>query len=219
MSESRTSTARGDLFVISAPSGTGKNTLIREVIETIGSDGSLVYSVSYTTRSPRQGEVEGVNYHFVSRVIFEKMIADDAFLEFAEYNGNLYGTAKRTVLPPLEAGVDVILEIEVQGAELLLQRYPNGHAIFLLPPDFGVLQERLLHRGIDDPESMSQRLEVARSEIECYGLYQYAIINDDLRRASQALAAIIQDKRQRVARQKARISDILRGFRGSAPGS
>jgi len=203
----------GELFIVSAPSGTGKNTLIRTVIESLGSDGSLVYSVSYTTRSPRKGERDGVNYHFVDRKSFEKMAKSQGFLEWAEYNGNLYGTAVEEVLPRLESGVDVILEIEVQGAEKLLERLPEAHAVFLLPPNREALVDRIVKRGLDDTEAIARRLAVARSEIECYGSYHYAIINDDLKRASQALAAIILDKRHRVARQEGRIAEVLAGFR------
>ncbi|MEJ2086700.1 MAG: guanylate kinase [Acidobacteriota bacterium] len=206
-------TQTGELFIVSAPSGTGKNTLIRHAIENVGSDGSLAYSVSYTTRAPRKGERDGVNYHFVDRPVFEKMVEAQGFLEWAEYNGNLYGTAVEEVLPRLEAGVDVILEIEVQGAEKLLKRCPEGHAIFLLPPSREALENRIVNRGLDDKVNIARRLAVARTEIECYGSYHYVIINDDLKRASQALAAIILDKRHRVARQEGRIAEVLAGFR------
>jgi guanylate kinase len=208
----RTSTG-GDLFIVSAPSGTGKNTLIREVLEVFGEGGGLVYSVSYTTRSPREGEVDGENYHFVDREVFDKMVGDGAFLEWAEYNQNRYGTAASEVLPRLEAGIDVILEIEVRGTEKLLERCPDGHAIFLLPPSYEALHRRIVNRGLDAPEDIAQRLSVAQWEIECYGLYHYVIINDNLKRASQALAAIILEKRHRVARQKGRIKEVLQGFR------
>ena len=209
----RSSRQRGDLFIVSAPSGTGKNTLIRSVLESLGSDGSLVYSVSYTTRAPRKGERDGVNYHFVDRLAFENMVEEQGFLEWAEYNGNLYGTAAEEVLPRLGSGVDVILEIEVQGAAKLLKRVPEAHAVFLLPPSREALENRIVNRALDDTATIARRLAVARSEIECYGSYHYAIINDDLKRASQALAAIILDKRNRVARQEGRIAEVLAGFR------
>ena len=205
--------ASGDLFILSAPSGTGKNTLIRQVFRLLGDDGRLAYSVSYTTRSPRKGEEDGVNYHFVDREAFDRMVDEDAFLEWAQYGGHHYGTAASEVLPRLERGTDVILEIEVQGAMMLLARCPEAHAIFLLPPDFSELKSRIVRRGLDDSAAIAARLEVARLEMERYGSYHYAIINDDLKRASQALAAIILDKRHRVARQEDRIASILEDFR------
>jgi guanylate kinase len=216
VTESHRPSIKGDLFIVSAPSGTGKNTLIREVFGILGEASGLIYSVSYTTRAPRDGEVDGENYHFVDQEIFERMIADGAFLEWAEYNKNYYGTAAAEVLPRLESGTDVILEIEVRGTEKLLERCPQGNAIFLLPPSYEALRRRIDNRGIDDPESIAERLTVAKWEIEYYGLYHYVIINDDLKRASQALAAIILEKRHRVARQEGRIEEVLRGFRKSA---
>lgn len=205
----------GGLFIVSAPSGTGKNTVIKEVLEEFGDRGGLEYSVSYTTREPREEETDGVNYHFVDEQLFQEMIDSGAFLEWAEYNGNHYGTAAAEVLPRRESGIDVVLEIEVRGAEQLLERCPDGHAILLLPPSFETLRDRIVNRGQDGPEAISQRLSVAKWEIECYGLYHYVIINDDLKRASQALAAIILEKRHSVARQKRRIQKVLEGFRGS----
>lgn len=207
------SRSKGDLFILSAPSGTGKNTLIREVFRSLGDDGSLVYSVSYTTRVPRSGEQDGVNYHFVDREVFDTMVTRGAFLEWAEYNGHSYGTAASEVLPRLEKGIDVILEIEVEGAMKLLARCPDAQAIFLMPPDYSELKSRIIRRGLDDPEAIAARLDVARSEMERYGSYHYVIINDDLKRASQALAAIILDKRHRVARQEERIASVLADFR------
>ncbi len=215
MTESNRIDTSGALFIVSAPSGTGKNTVIKQVIEDLGDSGRLEYSVSYTTREPREGEVDGVNYHFVDERQFQEMIDSSAFLEWAEYNGNYYGTAAAEVLPRRESGIDVILEIEVRGTEMLLERCPDGHAILLLPPSYESLKDRLVNRGSDKPEAISQRLSVAKWEIECYGLYQYVIINDDLKRASQALAAIILEKRHSVARQERRIQKVLEGFRGS----
>lgn len=205
----------GSLFIVSAPSGTGKNTLIKQVLEEFGDSGDLEYSVSYTTREPREGELDGVNYHFVDERLFKEMIDGGAFLEWAEYNGNYYGTAAAEVDPRREAGIDVILEIEVRGTEKLLERCPDGHAILLLPPTYTALRNRIVKRGLDKPEAIAQRLAVAKWEIECYGLYHYVIINDDLKRASQALAAIILEKRHSVARQERRIQRVLEGFRDS----
>ena len=204
---------RGEMFIVAAPSGTGKNTLIRRVMEQL--DG-LEHSVSHTTRQARTGEVDGRDYHFVDRESFEGMIADDEFLEWAEYNGNLYGTSIEEIESRVERGADVLLDIEVVGTERLLGRCPEAHAIFVLPPSYRVLESRLTDRGLDEPIAMARRLELSLWEIERYGMFHYAIINDDLDRASQALAAIILEKRQRVARQERYVQAILEDFRESS---
>ena len=204
---------RGDLFVLSAPSGTGKTTLIHAMRR--GGTGSLadvVFSVSHTTRAPRRGEVAGADYHFVDRAAFQQMIAADRFLEHAEYNQNYYGTTKDEVLPRLERGIDVILEIEVQGAEQVLRRYPDGVGIFVLPPSFAALRERLVLRSHDGTDAVHRRLELSFSEIKRYGAYDYAIINDDATRASEALAAIILARRHRRERMEERAAAVLRDF-------
>lgn len=204
---------RGDLFILSAPSGTGKTTLIHAMLR--GGTGALkdlAFSVSHTTREPRRGEVDGTDYHFVDRAAFERMIAEGRFLEHAEYNRNLYGTSWGEVRPRLERGEDVILEIEVQGAEQVLQRYPEAVSIFVLPPGFEALRHRLSQRGLDGAEAMRRRLAVSYSEIRCYSLYDYAIINDDAARASEALAAIILARRHRRQRMEERAEAVLSDF-------
>jgi len=207
---------RGEIFILSSPSGTGKNTLIRRVLTDL--DG-LEHSISHTTRPARQGEIDGTDYHFVDRPTFEAMIETDAFLEWAEYNGNYYGTSSAQIESRLERGADVILDIEIQGTVHLLKRRPEAHAVFLLPPSYEELRQRIVQRGLDGPDAVAQRLEVSLWEIERYGLYHYAIINDDLERASQALAAIILDKRHRVARQEESVKQVLADFRRfSEPG-
>lgn len=204
---------RGDLFILSAPSGTGKTTLIHSMVRGgVGNLADLFFSVSHTTRQPRRGEVDGTDYHFVDRAIFERMIAEDRFVEHAEYNHNLYGTSRSEVEPRLERGEDVILEIEVQGAEQVLRRYPQAVSIFVLPPGFQALRERLVQRGLDGEETVRRRLSVSYSEIRCYGLYDYAIINDDAKRASEALAAIILARRHRRERMEERAKSVLRDF-------
>ena len=157
--------------------------------------------------------MDGIDYHFIGRDSFEEMIAADEFLEWAEYNGNLYGTSVREIESRVERGADVLLDIEVVGTERLLERCPEAHAIFVLPPSYRVLKTRLTDRGLDEPVAMASRLELSLWEIERYGLFHYAIINDDLDRASQALAAIILEKRQRVARQEQYVQTILEDFR------
>ena len=139
--------ARGEMFIIAAPSGTGKDTLIREVMSSLD---NLEHSVSHTTRKARHGEIEGQDYHFVDRQTFEVMIAEDAFLEWAEYNNHLYGTSAHEVSPRLDRGIDLLLDIEIVGTANLLQRCPEAHAIFVLPPSYRALEQRLTERGLDD---------------------------------------------------------------------
>jgi len=203
----------GQLFVISAPSGTGKNTLIRALLETdLKGFGKLVHSVSHTTRRPRKGEVDGRDYHFIDRPEFEEMIAGDRFLEWAEVYGDYKGTSVDEVDPRLEDGIDVILDIDVQGALQLFERRPAATGIFVLPPSREEMERRIRTRGLDGPEQISRRLSLSRWEIERYGAYDYAIINDDLARASEALAAIILDRRHRRERMEGQIQGILGGF-------
>jgi guanylate kinase len=205
--------SRGDLFILSAPSGTGKTTLIHAMLR--GGTGSLrdlVFSVSHTTRPPRRGEVEGTDYHFVDHDSFQEMIAADRFLEWAEYNQNFYGTSWDEVVPRLEKGVDVIMDIDVQGAERVLQRYPDAIGIFVMPPSFAALRERLEGRSLDAPEAIRRRLALSFWEIKRYKLYHYAIINDDAAWASEALAAIILARRHRRERMEDRAEGVLRNF-------
>jgi guanylate kinase len=204
---------RGELFILSAPSGTGKTTLIRSMMRGgTGTLGGLVFSVSHTTRPPRRGEVDGVDYHFVDRPTFEAMVQAGRFLESAEYNGNLYGTSFDEVLPRLAGGVDVILDIDVQGAERVMQQHPEAVGIFVMPPSFGELRDRLSARSLDGAEERRRRLAVSLCEIKCYKLYQHVIINDDAARASEALAAVILARRHRRDRMEARAEEILRDF-------
>ena len=205
-----TSMARGEMFILTAPSGTGKDTLIGRVMSSLD---DLEHSVSHTTRRAREGEVDGRDYHFVDRQTFEAMIGEDAFLEWAEYNHNLYGTSAHEVESRLDRGVDVLLDSEVVGTERLLERCPEAHAIVILPPSYGALEKRLTERGLDGATAVNERLALSLWEIERYGLYHYAIINDDLDRASQALAAIILEKRHRVARQEKSVQTVLKDFR------
>ena len=203
----------GQLFVISAPSGTGKNTLIQTLLKTdLKGFGKLVHSVSHTTRAPRKGEVDGRDYHFVSRSEFEEMIEQDRFLEWAEVYGDYKGTASDEVDPRLQDGIDVILDIDVQGALQLFERRSDATGIFILPPSREEMERRIRTRGLDGPEQISRRLSLSRWEIERYEAYDYAIINDDLERASEALAGIILDRRHRRDRMDDRIRGILEGF-------
>lgn len=204
---------RGEMFILSAPSGTGKTTLIRSVMAGPLADlPDLAYSVSHTTRPPRKGEVDGRDYHFVDRGTFRRMIDEDRFLEWAEVHQELKGTSTDAVLPRLERGIDVILDIDVQGAEQVLSRCPEACGIFILPPSYTDLERRIRGRGLDEDEQIERRLAVSRWEIERYELYRYVIINDDLTRASTALAAIVLDKRNQLERQREKVQEILRDF-------
>jgi len=211
----------GELFILSAPSGAGKTTLIQSLM-TVGESFAwfdVAFSVSHTTRQPRPGEIEGKDYHFVDAAMFEEMIAGGAFLEWAKVHGNFYGTARQEVFPRLEKGVDVLLDIDVQGAEQVLTQYPQAHGIFIMPPSYEDLERRLYRRGQDDEQAIARRLAAAVWEVKRYDRYHYVIVNDDARRASEVLAAIILDKRHRRNRMQARVQEILRDFqdRGSIP--
>lgn len=208
---------RGELFILSAPSGSGKTTLIDALLRGgHGADGRLAFSVSHTTRGPRQGEREGEDYFFVDRPTFEAMAAAGRFLEWAEVYGNLYGTSADEVLGRLDQGVDVLLDIDVQGAESLLKRFPAAHGIFILPPSYAALVARLSQRGLDEAPAIARRLAVSLSEIERYERYGYVIVNDDADRACEALAAIILEKRQRLERMGERVAAVLADFKAAA---
>ncbi|MDH3746130.1 MAG: guanylate kinase [Acidobacteriota bacterium] len=206
---------RGTLFVLSAPSGTGKTTLIRSMMEGgLSSFGGLVFSVSHTTRKARVGEVDGRDYHFVDHPTFERMIEENKFLEWAEVHNQYKGTSYEEVLPRLEKGIDVLVDIDVQGGEQVLRRYPDSVSIFIMPPSYRDLESRLIQRGLDDPDEIRRRLDVSHSEIERYRLYQYVIVNDDLERASHVLAAIILERRHRLDRMDETVSRVLGAFPG-----
>lgn len=211
---------RGELFILSAPSGAGKTTLIQSLLNGgFARFGGIEFSVSHTTRPPRQGEVDGVDYHFIDHATFLDMISADRFLEWAQVHDNYYGTSRDEVIPRLERGVDVLLDIDVQGAEQVLARMPEAHSIFVMPPSFEALKQRLHGRALDDEERIARRLAVSLSEVERYERYGYVIINDDASRASEALAAIILEKRHRRERMLSRIQEILKDFqdRGNNP--
>jgi guanylate kinase len=211
---------RGELFILSAPSGTGKTTLVRSLLGggLAGCEG-LAFSVSHTTRRPRSGEVDGRDYHFVAAETFQAMIASDLFLEWAEVHNNYYGTSWAEVTPRLERGTDVLMDIDVQGAERVLARYPEAHSIFIVPPSYEALERRLAQRGLDDPQAIARRLAVAQWEMRRYDRYKYVIINDDALRASEVLSAIILEKRYRQEHMRGRVQEILKDFqeRGNPP--
>jgi len=206
--------AKGELFLLSAPSGAGKTTMIRGLLGDLDATGRLRFSISHTTRAPRMGEVDGRDYHFVSADAFRRMIADDLFLEWAEVHGNYYGTSAAAVLPLLDEGIDVIVDVDVQGAERLMREFPDAHSIFVLPPSYGSLVERLQGRGLDDPDQIARRLAVSLWEIRRYDSYRYVIVNDDAQRAVDALKAIILEKRVRRRRMEPTIGRVLSDFEG-----
>ncbi|HEY0513286.1 MAG TPA: guanylate kinase [Thermoanaerobaculia bacterium] len=203
----------GELFILSAPSGAGKTTLIQNLMTGRFSDlEGLAFSVSHTTRKPRQGESGGRDYHFVDHATFLGMIEADAFLEWAKVHDNYYGTAREEVFPRLASGVDVLLDIDVQGAEQVVLRCPDAHSIFVLPPSYEDLERRLRRRALDDDPTIARRLDVSLGEVKRYDQYHYVIVNDDARRASDALAAIILEKRHRRERMQSQVLEILRDF-------
>ena len=211
---------RGELFILSAPSGAGKTTLIQGLLSRgLAGFGGIAFSVSHTTRRPRQGEVDGRDYHFIDHATFLQMIANDRFLEWAQVHDNYYGTSRDEVEPRLEQGLDVLLDIDVQGAEQVMARLPEAHGIFVLPPSYEVLEGRLHRRASDGAEQISRRMAVSLSEVMHYDRYRYVIINEDASRASEALAAIILEKRHRQERMLSRIQEILKDFqdRGTTP--
>ncbi|MDX1643114.1 MAG: guanylate kinase [Thermoanaerobaculia bacterium] len=214
------SPSRGELFILSAPSGAGKTTLIQRLLDSDDPDlDGIEFSVSYTTRRAREGERDGVDYHFVDTDRFQEMIADDEFLEWAEVHNNYYGTARREVEPRLEAGADVILDIDVQGAERVLHQRPDAHSIFIIPPSFRALEERLRRRGLDGEREIARRLAVSLWEIKRYDQYDYVIINDDADRASRVLAAVFLAQRHRRERVQPVIAELLEGFRRAGEAS
>jgi guanylate kinase len=208
---------RGELFILSAPSGTGKTTLIRSLLGGgLAAMNGLAFSVSHTTRSPRGSEVDGRDYHFVNAETFQSMIAADRFLEWAEVHNHYYGTSWAEVTPRLEQGTDVLMDIDVQGAERVLSRFPEAYSIFIMPPSYEALEQRLSQRGLDEPQAISRRLAVSRWEMRRSDQYKYVIINDDARRASEALSAIVVEKRFRQEHMRARVQEILQDFQQRA---
>ena len=179
---------RGSLIVLSGPSGAGKSTVISKVMQ---SRDDLAFSVSATTRTPRAGEVDGVNYYFVSRQDFLNMVHDDQLLEHAEYVGNLYGTPRKPVEEALSVGTSIILDIEVQGALQVKQHMPEAITIFLVPPSFDELERRLRGRQSESEEKIQRRIEQARREYAVAGQYDYIIVNGDPYTAANELNSII----------------------------
>ena len=200
----------GLLFVISAPSGTGKTTVVERLVERCA---HLRQSRSYTSRRARTGEIDGVDYNFVSREVFEGMVRRGEFLEWADIFGNLYGTSRRDTAAALASGVDLALVIDVQGARQVRQQTPDSVGIFVLPPSYAVLAERLRGRNQDPPASIERRLATARAEVGAVDEYEYVVINDELDRCVSEIAAIVVAERARRPRKRAAIDRIVHTFR------
>jgi guanylate kinase len=195
----------GTLYVISAASGAGKTSLVNAVLEQVD---ELVVSVSHTTRAPREGEVDGVNYHFVDKTTFEKMVEAGEFFEHATVFGNMYGTSQQHLQQQLQSGMDVILEIDWQGARQIRQLMAC-RSIYIVPPSTSALRERLDARGQDDDTIIDKRMREAISEMSHYVEFDYLIINDDFAEAKDNLAAIIKGNRMLHERQQQKHADLL----------
>lgn len=201
---------RGLLFIVSAPSGAGKTTLVRRLAEVVP---RLELSRSYTSRPPRPGESDGVDYNFITLQDFEQMIAQGSFLEWAEVFGNLYGTAILDTERLLARGHDVVLVIDVQGARKVRQRGFRHVGVFLLPPSMAVLEERLRGRSQDSDEVIRHRLDVARSEVDALYDYDYVVVNDEVEPSVDRLRCIVLAERARLGRARPLAHDILRTFK------
>jgi guanylate kinase len=182
----------GHLFIISAPSGAGKSTLVRAMLDQFD---DLLYSISYTTRPPRPGEQNGVDYYFIPKDRFEKGIASHQWAEWAEVHGNYYGTSADFLDNKLVAGHDILLDIDVQGARQILRRYPDSIMIFIMPPSLAVLKHRLEDRGTDSPAVIAVRLDNAQKEMAHKDIYHHIVINDRLSDATAKMTAIFENYR------------------------
>jgi guanylate kinase len=216
-SENPASTAaqpeRGTLIVVSAPSGAGKSSLAERVLKRVE---DLRFSISYTTREPRGTEQNGVDYYFVSEDEFRAIRERDEFLECAEVHGYLYGTHERPVEELLSQGLDVMLDIDVQGAEQIRRRAPEAILVFILPPSCEVLEARLRARKLNAPADIERRLRNAAIEVQLYNRFDYVVLNDDLDRALAQLEAIIIAERCRPDRQRNRIESVIATFGGES---
>jgi guanylate kinase len=194
------------LVIFSGPSGSGKGTVLKKYL---ASQEDARVSVSMTTRQPREGDIDGVHYYFVTREYFEKKIADGKMLEYAEYNHNMYGTPKEPVDEMLKEGKIVFLEIEVQGAEKIRKLYPDAVSIFLMPPSMSILEERLRGRQSEDEETINHRLVIAREEIRRASEYEFVVVNDTVDNAAAVMDKIISAERQKTSRNKKIISEVI----------
>lgn len=200
--------ATGNLFILAAPSGAGKSSLIKALLERY-QDGSMQVSVSHTTRSPRPGEQDGVHYHFVDESEFKQMIAGDAFFEWAEVFGKYYGTSKQAIADTLEQGKDVFLDIDWQGARQVKAQMPDTATIFIAPPSRDELLRRLKHRNTDSDEVISERMAKAKAEISHYQEFDYVVVNDDFDQALKEIEAIVLCQRLSQPKQARRYQKLF----------
>ncbi len=196
----------GTLYIVAAPSGAGKTSLVKALVEQLD---ELEVSVSYTTRPPRPGEKDGINYHFIDREGFQRMVAAGEFLEHAEVFGNFYGTAKANIFERLRAGIDVILEIDWQGARQVREAFPETVGIFILPPSREVLEQRLRDRGQDSEETIARRMRDATEEMSHYREFDYLVVNDRFERSLEELRAIVVARRLRLEAQELKLRELL----------
>ncbi|WP_100657652.1 guanylate kinase [Alteromonas flava] len=204
----------GNLFILSAPSGAGKSSLIKALLtKHEGSlrqqNGALQVSVSHTTRQPRPGENDGEHYHFVTHEEFEALIKQDAFFEWAEVFGNYYGTSRVVIEETLAQGVDVFLDIDWQGARQVKKQLPDAVGIFILPPSIDVLRERLDSRGQDSAEVIAARMQKAKDEMSHYHEFDYVLVNDDFETTLEALGAVVFAQRERLVNQQLRNKALI----------
>ncbi len=197
--------SKGTLFIVSGPSGCGKGTVLAEILK----QDNVYYSVSATTRTPRPGEINGVNYHFLSKDEFEKLIENDGMLEYANYCGNYYGTPKKPVEDMLAEGKNVILEIEVQGALKVMEKCPEAVSVFILPPSLKELRRRLHKRGTETEEVIEKRIGEAAGEIRKAINYDYVMINGELEIAVSDLLSIINSQKLKKENSEYLIDEVL----------
>jgi guanylate kinase len=202
---------QGQLYVVSAPSGAGKTSLVKALVD---SNDDLAVSVSHTTRAMRPGEIDGVNYHFVSAAGFCEIRDKGGFFEWAQVFDNFYGTSRQGVIDQLDEGVDVILEIDWQGAAQVKQRMPNAIAIFILPPSTTALRERLTGRGQDESSVIERRMQSARDEMSHYGKADYIVLNDNFDAALLDLESIIKSQRLSQRHQSQQLTSVIADLLG-----
>lgn len=194
------------IFVISAPSGTGKTTICKELVKLVS---NLKMSISYTTRKPRQGEKNGIDYYFVDRETFQSMLKNNEFIEWAEVYGNLYGTSKKVIEDLLQSGVDILMDIDTQGAKNIKERFNNSVLIFLIPPSFEELKRRLNQRG-EQENTIKYRLMKALEEISMYEIYDYVVENRELEETLRKIICIINAERLKISRNREKIERLRR---------
>ena len=202
---------QGNIFVVTAPSGAGKTTLVAALL---AADQQIKLSVSYTTRAPREGEIDGINYHFVSREAFIAMLQRSEFLESAEVYGNFYGTSQLWIQQQLDAGNDILLEIDWQGAQQVRKLFPQAIGVFILPPSLQALGQRLRGRGTDSEESISKRMASAREEITHVDEFDFVIVNEVMDEAIKDLISLVRAPRLGIARQSAKYAALFSALKG-----